>query len=111
MMSLNNGPANMQPKAQSDPGAALDVDPLDPMKPFPDVLVFLAGQSWAFITNPDPCLLAFYGDAHRDREIGGRIFQGIGQIIRHDLPEAMGIGNDGHALPLWGTLAAACVPD
>src|SRR5215469_15512007 len=41
VMLLNNGPTNVQPQAQFDPSATLDLDPFDLVEAFPDVLLFL----------------------------------------------------------------------
>src|SRR6185312_11202647 len=40
LVALNNGSNNVQPQSQSDPFATLDLDPHDPVKAFPDPLLF-----------------------------------------------------------------------
>jgi putative transposase len=101
LMLLNDGATNMQPQAQSDPAAALDLDSPGSVEGFPDALVFLWRQPWPRIAHPDTCLLVIYLEANHDGAIGWRIFEGIRQVVRHDLPEAMGIGHHRHPLLRW----------
>ena len=101
LMLLNDCSANRQSQAESDPGAALHFDALDPVIAFPDALLFPGGDPWPFITDLDPRLLAFPGEAHRDRAIRGGIFERIGQVVGHDLPQAIGIRQDGRPQVFW----------
>ena len=55
-MLLDEHPANMQPKAKPNPGAALVLDSLRAMEALPDALLFLWWQSWPFVAHPDPRL-------------------------------------------------------
>jgi hypothetical protein len=78
-MLLNNGPTNVQPQAQFDPAATLDLDPLYTVEAFPDVLLLPWRQPWSLIAHPELRLLVIHLEPNGDRTIGWRIFQGIGE--------------------------------
>src|SRR5258708_21412551 len=58
LMALNNDATNVQPQSQSDPGAALDLDPLDPVEAFPDPHLFFRRQPTPLLAHPDPRFVA-----------------------------------------------------
>jgi hypothetical protein len=101
-MVFDDRPTNRQPQAESDPDTALHLDVFDPVKAFPDALLFPDGDSGHFVPNRNPRLLAFDRQVHRNGAISGRIFESIGQIVGQGLPQPKGINTDEH-LPLpWG---------
>src|SRR5258707_14137049 len=100
-MLLNDGATNMQPQAQSDPGAVLPLDPLSAVEAFPDALLFLGGDPGPCIASPGPRLLVSHLEANLDGAIRSLVFERIGQVVGDDLPQAQGIRHDGHGLVLW----------
>src|SRR2546425_6399445 len=85
LMTLNDVSTNVQPQSQSDPGAALDLDPLDPVEAFPDACLFFRRQPWPLIAHPDPRLVARHVEPHHHGLLSGRVFECVGQIVGHDL--------------------------
>src|SRR5262249_36488940 len=103
----------MQPDPQPDAGPALDLDAWHAMKALPDPFLLAWRNPWSLIPYPQVRVLILYVKADSDWAIFGRVFERIGQIVGHDLPNALRIGLDRHRsagqvqedLPLRGCLA------
>jgi hypothetical protein len=78
-MLFDDGLTNVQPQAEFDPAATLDLDPLRPVVAFPDAFLFLWWQPWPRIAHPDSRLLLPSLESNRDGAIRWRIFQGVGE--------------------------------
>ena len=100
-MQLDDGAAHVQPKAQPDPGAALHMNARRPMESLPDAILFLHREPWPLVAYPDSLLQVLPLEPNSDGTVFWRIFQGVGQIIRHDLLQTLGIPQNRRTRLLW----------
>src|SRR5579863_212457 len=93
---LNDGPADMQPESQTHTKASLSFDPLYPVKPLPDALLFHRQESRPLITYRDTRYLSLFHQSNFDRAVRRRVFQGVIQIVDDNLPNTLGIRENRH---------------
>jgi hypothetical protein len=61
----------------------------------PNALLFLRRQPWPLIVYPDRCLRSLDLHAHFNRTIHWRIFDRVGDIVCHHLPNVISISQYG----------------
>src|SRR6266487_1861650 len=94
-MQFDNRPTDVQSHSQSDirdAGLALHVDARYAVEALPDTLLFFWWQAWPSVPYRYPGLGSLCGKADVHRLIGGRVLQCVGQVVRHHLYKAIGVG-------------------
>src|SRR5262249_16678903 len=70
----------------------------DTIEPLPHALQLTWRQAWATVFYRDPRPPVPRREPDLDWLVARRVFERIGEIIHHDLPNAVGIGHDPHQL-------------
>src|ERR1051326_910691 len=96
-MRLDEAAAEVEAQAQIAP-RLLPPGVGEPIPPLPDALLLVEIEAWPPVAHLDPGLTVVLVDPDLDRAIRRGILEGIGQKVRHHLPNALAIRLDPHRL-------------
>src|SRR5690349_18757070 len=102
MMPFNNCATNIQAQAQTNAGTASYTDAWHTIETLPDLLMFRREQARPLIAYGNMCETIGLRERHLNRHGRGGILEGIGQIIRDNLADAVRIGQNRYLMRWQG---------
>src|SRR5215469_7756012 len=94
MMTFDDRPADVETNAETDLGAALHIHPLSLIESIPDAELVLYGDACTVVMDRDLRPAAVSLHTHIYRLACPRELEGVAHIVRDDLFDPLGIGND-----------------